>query len=88
MVVRTGRLRLKQLTRVLAAWRAAATTTAAASVGAEPSSDTQLPDDPMPAMPESSDTESLSAGSAGSDGESTEDEDAPTAEEIRRNFPA
>ena len=85
MVVRTGRLRLKQLTRVLAAWRAAAT---AASVGAEPSSDAQLPDDPMPAMPESSDTESLSAGSAGSDGESTDDEDAPTAEEIRRNFPA
>ena len=87
MVMRTGRLRLKQLTRVLAAWRAAATTTAA-SAGAEPSSDAELPDDPMPAMPESSDTESLSAGSAGSDGESTDDEDAPTAEEIRRNFPA
>ena len=86
MVVRTGRLRLKQLTRVLAAWRAAAATTA--SVGAEPSGSSQLPDDPMPAMPESSDTESLSAGSAGSDGESTEEEDAPTAEEIRRNFPA
>ena len=86
MVVRTGRLRLKQLTRVLAAWRAATTT--AASAGAEPSSEAQLPDDPMPAMPESSDTESLSAGSGGSDGESTDDEDAPTAEEIRRNFPA